>query len=97
MTRRPPTVPLYVRIPYELRLRLDAAAHTDPSQPWRRGHLQDLVIDALHRAFPPLPSETTPEPGAEPAPKRKRATKRAARTKTSSRKRSTSAQLQLSA
>jgi hypothetical protein len=53
--RKPPMVPLYVRIPAALRARIDAAAGiADPdAKPWQRPPLlQDLVIDALYKAYP---------------------------------------------
>ncbi len=84
--RRPPTVPLYIRIPADLRVRIDARAsdNGDPTRPWRRGRLQDLVIDALDRAFPRLEAPPAPVPAPEPAPtpapaqRRRRAAKKPA-------------------
>lgn len=79
MARRPPTVPLYVRIPVELRTRLDAAVSADPERPWITRRLQEIVIEALYKAFPgddPEPTTTpeTPKPTAAPtrAPARTR-------------------------
>ncbi len=76
MGRKAPTVPLYVRIPPDLRARLDAQAAPDPARPWVTRRLQDIIIEALYLAFPdPAPaSPPTPEPTtpAEPTPARTR-------------------------
>jgi hypothetical protein len=51
--RNHPTVALYIRIPVELRVAIDAAAHIDPEQPWKTHRLQDLVCEALYAQFLP--------------------------------------------
>ncbi len=70
MRIKPPTVPLYVRIPFELREILDAATHQDDMPPWRTIRLQDLVIEALYEKYAPhlrpkrlVPDRFSPGPG----------------------------------
>ena len=65
---KPPTIPLYVRIPVDLRQRLEAARTVDGD--WRTRRIQDLVIDALYATYPApdAPKPTQPdEPTAKPA------------------------------
>jgi hypothetical protein len=93
--RKAPTVPLYVRIPFDLRNRLDAAV-SSPDRPWMVRRLQDVVIEALYAVFPAVPEPTPDAPTPAPAAPAPAAPPRAAKPATARtrkiRKRTTRAQ-----